>query len=338
MSTDRPTLTTGQRFLASSPTSLDSQETKSPRSGAVTYGIEEYSPWRLDNPRPTQIELDFRHSGWKVDRDSVFRAMQRLCCSHRKLEAFWSCGNSAWLQVREDGQAHRVVSNDCHHRWCQPCQRARATFIRDNLARHLEDRPVRFLTLTLRHNETPLIDQIDRLYRSFLAFRRRRSWNSHVTGGAAFLELKLGRDGRWHPHFHCIIEGSYWSTKDISSEWLAVTGDSSIIDIRAVENTQTVCYYVTKYLTKCIDQSIYKLPEKLDEAMNATSGRRLVFTFASWRGIKLTPKRDPDSKHAWSNVASLESIWMNAAAGDEKACFYKEIITGEKNHSGNNTS
>ena len=199
--------------------------------------------------------------------------------------------------------------------------RGRATTICGNLRSRIRPGQDRFLTLTTRHNNNPLPEQIKRLYHSFGLLRRRCAWKQHVAGGCAFLEVKLSeRDGRWHPHLHCIITGEFFSQKLISEEWYAVTGDSTIVDIRPIEGENDIAHYVTKYLTKPIDSSIINQPDKFDEAVMAFRGLRQCLTFGSWRGLKLTEVKDDG--HAWSTIGLVDYLLVKEREGEPNAARY----------------
>jgi hypothetical protein len=195
----------------------------------------------------------------------------------------------------------------------------------DVLKAHIRDRRVRFVTLTRRHSHAPLADQIDAVYEAFARLRRRAWWKDRVTGGAAFLEVKLSdRDGLWHPHLHLIVEGTFIPQRELSMEWLGVTCDSSIVDVRdcPTGDHSRVAAYVTKYVTKPASGCVYHNPEKLLEMMAAMKGRRLCLTFSSWRGLKLNDPPDPNPGKVWKPVGSIEQLARRAREGDERALRY----------------
>jgi hypothetical protein len=186
----------------------------------------------------------------------------------------------------------------------------------------IQARRVRFVTLTRRHSHAPLRDQIDAVYSAFSALRRRKWWKEHVTGGAAFLEVKLSdRDGLWHPHLHIILEGKFLPQRELAAEWLAVTMDSSIVDVRDCppSDHDRVASYVTKYVTKPASSEVFSDQEKLVEMMMAMKGRRLALTFASWRGLRLDDAPDPEEKVEWIAVGSISNLASKARRGDEEA-------------------
>lgn len=180
-----------------------------------------------------------------------------------------------------------------------------------------KDKDIRFLTLTLKHAQIPLCDQVHRIYRCFSNLRRQKIWKSHVVGGAAFLEIKKGKDGAWHVHLHCLVEGIYFSHREISAAWLVATGDSYIVDVRSCDETGKVASYVAKYAAKPIDSITADDPNMLDEAITALRGRRLCFTFDSWRGLPLHPPKP--TNEGWQALGRLEAIVEAARNGMEWA-------------------
>jgi hypothetical protein len=182
-----------------------------------------------------------------------------------------------------------------------------------------------FLTLTLKVNSLSLSKQLDRLYRSFAALRRRKSWLAHVAGGAAFVEVKIGANsGGWHAHLHIIIESTFWDQKAIAQEWYAVTGDSHIVDISRLDDRGQKVKYAAKYGAKALDRSVLLLPDRLDEAVTALKGRRVCLTFGSWRGLKLE-KREPDAA-VWRPLCTLDHLVRQAEAGDPTAIRIYNVI------------
>lgn len=269
-------------------------------------------------PSATPEELRFRHSGWRAKRLKVWESLIRLNASGRRLERFAACGSCLYLQRRDDGKAYRLVSDKCRDRTCVMCGGDRAAVITENLVQHMEAKDMRFVTFGLRHSHSTLCAQIDRLYDCFAKLRRREWWASNVKGGAAFLEIKISdRDGLWHPHLHLLIEGNYLQQLKLSTEWLEVTGDSSIVDIRRVHDFGHVAKYVTKYVTKPLDSSCFADNDDLDEAVTALKGRRLCLTWGTWRGLRLCDPRDDG--HTWTSVMGASLLWSQIKRGEPEA-------------------
>lgn len=309
--------------------SLESKEPNPHRSDLVAWRpgeCKKYSPVTppgytadFDVPIATPDETSFRHSGWAHQRRKVIEAMQRVSVPHKRLQRMMQCGANAWVYARKDGGKHRVQCCYCHDRLCKACGAQRSRRIVQSLCGAMKDRDCRFVTLTLRHTQTPLCDQITRLYSCFVNLRRHQLWKKHVKGGAAFCEVKRSaRDGKWHVHLHMVIEGTWIAQRLLSSAWLAVTGDSHVVDVRPIPHADRVASYISKYATKPIDASVIDNAESLDEAIIALRGRRLCTTFGSWRGTELDPECAPDESE-WTLIGRLDAVCRAARNGEQWA-------------------
>lgn len=269
--------------------------------------------------------VTFRHSGWAGSRRKVRQALVTSGTPPRRLERFDLCGSDPWVAVDEsDPNRMTILTNHCKSRWCVPCSRERAHRIVGHLRTKLTDRPARFLTLTMKHSDTPLRAQIDRIYSSFRRLRKATFWKRCVVGGAAVLEIKHGHhDGLWHVHLHCLLEGSYVRHADLKAEWWRITGDSNIVDIRPVPNSDVAARYVTKYITKPIPSTLINRPPELCELITACSGRRLVLTWGTWRGLKLSAPLDATS---WKSICPLTELYALREAGNLDAFTTLQVL------------
>lgn len=275
---------------------------------------------------PTSLAVSFRHSGWAGDRERVARSLARTSQCDSRRTAFRDCGDFAYvLQNVDDPSQYRLAGSSCHDRFCVPCATERANVMAANARRIVQDKEVRFLTLTLRTEHEPLIEVLDRLYAAFQALRRRRIWTDHVVGGVAFLEIKWFADkARWHPHFHCLIEGTWIDQAALAAAWLDVTGDSFVVDIRRPPNKDTIAGYIAKYASKPFNSTYGRIAERLDEAVIAMRGRKIAITFGTWRGELLTTT---EVEGVWVNVGSLEAIIARASHGNLDAIAVMEALT-----------
>lgn len=243
--------------------------------------------------------------------------MVRMRTRSVKLERFRECGAAMMVVASPDGRELRIECNKCRNRFCPACAAERGARIAASLAEAIQSRECRLVTLTLRHNVLPLKDQLNRLYKCSADLRRSKWWKAHATGGAAVCEIKIGRDGRWHPHLHMLVSGRYMPHAELSMEWLRVTGDSSVVDIRAVKEPAKLGSYLAKYIAKPMSNGVLADPDKLDEMIASLGGRRLCLTFGDWRGIKLEPKNEP--QEGWKILGRLEKIVAAAKAGEAEA-------------------
>ena len=270
-------------------------------------------------------ESSFWFSGCRRERKSVYEALILAGC-RKALHRYVNCGSSCrvFLQGRIGDQfAFRVVAFGCRNRFCPRCARNRSNLIGRNVRRYLHgsDGNLKFVTITLRHNKTGLRDQLRRLTSCFNNLKRRDWWKSHVKGGMMFTEVKLSKANQWHVHAHIIADAKFMPQRELSNEWLAVTGDSPIVDVRLIKNAEAAASYVAKYGSKAFDAGLLNSPKRLAEVMIALKGSRLCTTFGVWRGAKLTSPDKNEDRGEWQDLGSLkmfrESEWFAVFAEQE---------------------
>lgn len=261
-------------------------------------------------------ETHWRHQHWAGKRAIVLEAMIKAHRPETQLDAFRNCGAEARTEWSDTAQRRRLCAYYCHCRHCEPCARSKANKIAANLKRKLKGagkHEYRLLTFTLRHNDAPLVDQIRRLYKAFKTLRSRPGWKRTQTGGAVMLEVKwTGK--QWHPHLHAVGQGKYISKETLSKLWHEITGDSFIVDVRAITRHEDAAHYVTKYITKSTSESVWSDPAAAQEWIIASVGLRTCNTYGNWRKFPLL-KNDQQVKD-WVPEARLVRILERAEAGE----------------------
>lgn len=286
---------------------------------------------RSVRPRNALDGVCFRHTAWAANRERVLQGLHQFEIvthdyrkhftdapelynpdyhppSRRELR-FADCGTrSVVLRHATDPTRFKIACERCHDRFCLPCMQDRARLVVANMKAQLSYEPTRFLTLTLKHSDEPLHDQLIRLYKSFYSLRHRAFWSDHVTGGIAFLELKLSRnDNRWHPHLHVLLRGSYLPQKLVRDAWLQITGDSHIIDITLIRSPEQLYSYLTKYVTKGWDTGMYRDLPRLVEAMIALQHRKLLTCFGEFAHLRLLL---PPTTETWIELGTLHELFV----------------------------
>ena len=135
----------------------------------------------------TRHETTFRHSGWAGPRQQVMAALHAAGSSESQLMRFDACAASARVLRDPATDRLRIAAQYCRCRHCRPCQRAKGNMLAANLIKKLEGHATyeyRFITLTLKHSNRPLREQIRRLYHSFKILRRRPVWKQSQQEGA----------------------------------------------------------------------------------------------------------------------------------------------------------
>jgi hypothetical protein len=286
-----------------------------------------------------ELVARFRHSFWQDRRPHVRAALAACFGECEALERFDLCGANCWVMRATDGSGRlRLAADRCHCRWCEACATERRRLIARNLLTKLQERyhlpnlrapaaNLRFLTLTLRHTDQPLREQMDRLFASWGKLRNRKEIKPRLTGGIAFFEIKVSsRDNRWHPHLHILCEGDYLAHDVLRRLWLEITGDSSIVDIRRIRTVIEAGSYVAKYAAKGVDHSVWRSPDRLHEAMLAFRGRRTFNTFGTFTRLGLS--KPPEDDVGWEPVAPLHRLLSDAARGVAEAIQILRSLKG----------
>lgn len=106
-------------------------------------------------------------------------------------------------------------------------------------------------------------------------------------GGVHSIEIKRGKNsGLWHPHVHMIwLCEQEPSASQLSKEWLELTGDSYIVDVREFYGESVVDGFleVFKYALKFSDMPL----ADNWEAYQLLKEKRLVDNFGLLRGVKV---------------------------------------------------
>ncbi len=298
-------------------TLLDTRETNDGETPSALYNRLKALPGS---------SIDFRHGRHHWHRTRVLDAFSRLQIDDIRQRAYASCGSGAWLmQSDNDRNLFSVRSDTCRDRWCPACAATRASVIRSNLQPLTENGPVRLITLTLKHKPDNLRERLSFLLSRFAILRKLKLWTDAIDGGAAFIEVKMNPQTReWHPHLHILAVGKYIPQQQLRDAWLACTGDSFIVDIRLVRDPAKIGRYVTKYVTKPADNDLYRDPDALAHAIVAMKGRRLAYTFGTWRKVALLAT---DPQHEWRPVLDWQEFMDRVKAGNQWCIRALNVIT-----------
>ena len=244
-------------------------------------------------------------------------------------ERFWKCRTMAWYVRDVESDMIRIQSNSCRLRWCPMCADARAKIILHSCRDFFEKQSsVRHLTLTQKHNDLPLGEQVAQIKKSFVNLRRCSGWRKYVTGCIWFLQIKPSCGGKWwHVHLHILLTGSYMPQSWISEKWLKITGDSKIVHIRSVENLGKALKDVARYVGRPANL-LDVAPEHRLELVHSTDGIRLCGTTGICNAVSLRPPKfkPVDSRNEY--LGRYSTIQRLAANGDESA---RDVIRANLN-------
>jgi len=268
----------------------------------------------------------FRHSFWLRRRHATIAVLNHGTISTESFERFASCGTNAWVCTHPDHPDEvRVSANCCRSRWCEACAGEKRRVVTRNVREYCAGRELRFLTLTTRSTDGPLVDALDHLIGAWRKLRHTKEGRQRLKGGVAFVEITFNqKTRRWHPHLHVLYEGAYFAHEQLKQLWLLITKDSYIVDIRRVPNAARAAGYVAKYAAKAIDHHIWQDSEAFHEAVTALRGRRTIITFGTWVRAGLT--RMPPADAGWAPIAPLYRVLQDARGGKPESIRLVKLL------------
>jgi len=226
------------------------------------------------------------------------------------------CCHSPQVLLQTDGKPCLSLQA-CRDRMCPRCQRARGGHLKTKVAALVAKfNAPRLLTLTLRnHPEGELSTMLDRLSRNFRCLRASPFWKEHVIRGCYTIEVTFNKASRtWHAHLHAITDGGFMRQAALSDLWKSLTGDSSIVDIRAINDRDKSARYISSYVAKPIDGELWEAAQVVEFAL-ATRGRRMVHTFGKAHGKAIDPPETEDLPKLSSPLCSLRDLVHSAGRG-----------------------
>lgn len=187
----------------------------------------------------------------------------------------------------------KLAPGFCRDRLCPTCRRRRSRRTFHDLCAHVGamDSP-RFITLTQKAKNEPLFLSLARLRGNFKTLRKNPIWKDAVRGGIYAIEVTRNTDTKlWHVHMHIVADGDFLAQKRLSEAWQHASGDSYIVDIRAIHSKTQVASYVTKYISKPTDLSKWPT-HKLEEYARDMQGVRMIHTFGNRHNRNTEPGDD----------------------------------------------
>ena len=218
------------------------------------------------------------------------------------------CRSRAWFIRHEETGKVRIATKQCRLRWCFHCSESRQQFITQAVLPWFQMvKKPRLLTVTLKHSQDPLDEQIEHLYDCFRKLRNRKTCKEAIRGGIWFFQVTYNqKTGEWHPHIHALLDAEYMLHAKLMSDWYDITSDSTIIHIRNVDNPEKTLSHNARYAAR--PSALLKIPKSLwKELYYAFDKRRICGTWGTARKISLRPTKPPDSGK-WQDVGGFRTV------------------------------
>lgn len=208
----------------------------------------------------------------------------------------------------------------CRSRVCPMCAKLREAESGRRSVKLCErmDSP-RFITLTLREDGRPLVERLDRLAAAWRKLRQQKCWKQAVRGGIYGVQVTRGAGGDgWHVHMHVIADGTYFHHSTLRQAWATATGDSTIVDIRAVPSRSQVATYIARYICNANAVSRWDAAA-IREYVAAFKGRRTLHTFGDAHGKVIDDVEEPEPSDVVECEVPLAEIEDRAREGCERS-------------------
>ena len=195
------------------------------------------------------------------------------------------------------------------------------------------------VTLTVKDGEN-LLERFTHLRKALKKYQEQRRnaikgqkqvEYAKALGGVLSIEIKRGKgSGLWHPHVHMIwLCNEPPLASQLSKEWLELTGDSYIVDVREFYGESVVDGFleVFKYALKFSDM---ELADNW-EAFQTLKAKRLVDNFGLFRGIQVPDDLtddDIDDEYILLLYRFVRGSGYNFAAQGSKTDIFNHLNAG----------
>jgi hypothetical protein len=136
----------------------------------------------------------------------------------------------------------------------------------------LQFQTYKLITLTIGRNGRSIGEMLDRIQKSFKKLRNRKIWIKGVPNNYFVASYEFAEDAD-NVHVHIVALSKFIDAFDLSKAWREITGDSFIVDIRAVTSFDNVVLEVCKYIMKDNDPTT---TEDLAQFRDANKHRRYL--------------------------------------------------------------
>lgn len=257
-----------------------------------------------DTYQAHRANFDLR--AWQASGDFYYHVDEVLSSDY--VERWEKCRRRAWFARHVDTGEVRVFSSACRLRWCSLCSTARRNWITHQVADWIRSSSYpKFLTVTLKHSDAPLLHQVNSLYEYFRKFRHAKFVADSAKGGIWFFQIKRAQpSGQWHPHIHCVVEGKYMQQRRLSRLWNQITFGSKIVDIRPIRDPDKAAGEVARYASSPADLVTMNSDDYFD-IFQSLHSRKACGTWGSARSVSLKQPAASD-KASWRSVGDWSTV------------------------------
>jgi diadenosine tetraphosphate (Ap4A) HIT family hydrolase len=212
----------------------------------------------------------------------------------------------------------QIIPNfTCEFRLCPDCSRRRSRKLQNKylpmmraFLRNHHVTPVH-LVLTQTHKKETRKQSAKRIKDAFTKLQRRAFWKEFFKGGTWSLEFTKDKNGLHHTHLHIVgFRRKFFDIELLRSEWLAVTGDSHVLNLKPILDIAAGLREVVKYVSKPLDIRRFGADD-LREFLKLKN-MRMFGTFGEFRDFC---KSFVPSDNDGDEVSELESLSRDLTEG-----------------------
>lgn len=247
-----------------------------PGSGVAAPGFLNQEFRLLDR---YELQADLVEALQKTEHHT--RLVPKVAACHKSFR-HWRCReNHNWAEAE----------NSCSVRVCPHCSHRRSKMLASRTQEFLSGMSgLRYVVLA-EANTDDLKAGIASLWEAWTRLRRSVCWKRKVKGCIVALEVTYNCEEKtWHPHLNVLMDGEYFPFQELNLAWREATGECGRTSYIRAANEATV-FELIKYVTKISD--LLDDATALDEFLTASFGRRLIRTYGSFRGLKLSDEENP---------------------------------------------
>jgi diadenosine tetraphosphate (Ap4A) HIT family hydrolase len=213
--------------------------------------------------------------------------------------------------------AQIIPNYTCEFRLCPDCGRRRSRKLQNKylpmmraFLRHHHVTPVH-LVLTQTHKKETRKQSVKRIKDAFTKLQRRLFWKEFFKGGTWSLEFTKDKNGLHHTHLHIVgFRRKFFDIGLLRDEWLAVTGDSHVLNLKPIQDIAAGLREVVKYVSKPLDIRRFGAAD-LKEFIGLKN-MRMFGTFGEFRDFC---KSFVPSDNDGDEVSELESLNRDLTEG-----------------------
>ena len=270
----------------------------------------------------TQDDIDFRERLVPIlEEDGLSHQAHRFEGCGRKYNTF-RCKN---IHEHKAKERHDIAfPYCCEQRICDRCCMKRGNVVREKVIDILKHRnktrtnKFSLLTLTKKMSNVRYLSpsEVKRFNKHVRKLINELFPKSDDCGALAVLEF--GK--KLNIHAHIIVYGPYYPQSYISRKWKEITGDSYIVDIRAIRDHKVVANYLVKYIAKSPKFDNLKF---YSAYLKAISGVRRLHRYGIFYGFKAGEVESIKCPYCGGG---LRYLWTADPLNLGTAKEYKEVL------------